>query len=278
MSNPDQPRTLTKILNPMIKSSLRIYSYFPLLKTILNLSLFILFLTMRLDIIHHNVRHWGRFKHDLTNYYLKHNPDIISLNSHGLNSDNKQFLKIFSYSNLTTGTGIHSGTALLTKTTHKHIHIKATMDTNSLYSIIHTSHGKILVFSLYRPPRINALPLIDIKNALNLGLPTIIVGDFNIHHTNFGHNRNDNLGTLYNTFTNQNSLHFMGPNFKTYFSHVISGTPDLVFCNLLALNLAINITPGERLPSSDHILIHIQLNTNPIAVPTQTRYNLSRAN
>ena len=51
-------------------------------------------LTMRLNIIHHNVRNWGHYKHDLSNHYLKHNPDIISINSHGLSSNNNQFLKI----------------------------------------------------------------------------------------------------------------------------------------------------------------------------------------
>ena len=248
-----------------------------IIHNLINLPLILLLLTMRLDIIHHNVRHWGHHKNDLSNYYLQHNPDVISINSHGLNTDSNKFVKIFSYSNLTSGTGLHSGTALLTRTNIKHAHFKSTMDPNSLYSIIHSDHGKILIFSLYRPPRINALPLIDIKNALNLGLPTIIVGDFNIKHTNFGHNNSDNLGNLFNTFANQNSLHFLGPNFKTFFSNIISGTPDLVFCNLSALNLAINITPGKRLSSSDHIPIHIQLNTNPIAIPTDFKFNLNRA-
>ena len=39
---------------------------------------------MKLGLIHHNVRNWGYNKHQLANYYLKHNPDVITLNSHGL--------------------------------------------------------------------------------------------------------------------------------------------------------------------------------------------------
>ena len=142
-----------------------------IIKNFINLLLILILLTMRLDIIHHNVRHWGQHKNDLSNYYLKHNPDIISVNSHGLNTNTNKFVKIFSYLNLTSGTEPHAGAALLTRTNLKHAHFKSTMDPNSLYSIIHTEHGKILIYSLYRPPRINALPLIDIKNALNLGLP-----------------------------------------------------------------------------------------------------------
>ena len=164
---------------------------------------------MRLNIIHHNVRTWGRYKNNLSNYYLTHNPNIFSINSHGLNSNKDQFFKIFSYSNLASGNGPHSGTTILCKTNQKHAHFKTSLDTNSLYTIIHTNTGKILIYSLYRPPRINSLPLIDIKNALNLNLPTLIIGDFNIHHTNFGHNQSDNLGKLFNNFTNRNNLHFL---------------------------------------------------------------------
>ena len=240
--------------------------------------LLILSLTMRLDLIHHNVRNWGIHKNNLSNYYLKHNPDIISINSHGLNTDKDQFLKIFSYSNLTSGTGLHAGTALLCKTNLKHAHFTPNMDNNSLYSIIHTDLGKILIFSLYRPPRINALPLIDIKNALNLGLPTLILGDFNIHHTNFGHNRSDNLGKIFNNFALRNNLHFLGPHFKTYFNNINSGTPDLIFGNNQILNLAVQISPGDRLPFSDHIPIHIKLNSNPIAIPADPKFNLHKAN
>ena len=143
---------------------------------------------MRLDIIHYNVRHWWQHKHDLVNYYLKHNPDIISINSHGLNSNANKFVKIFSYSNLTTGSGPHSGSALLARTNLKHAHFKTTMDPNP-FTVSFTQIMARFSFTHYTdPPRINALPLVDIKNALNLGLPTILVGDFNIHHTNFGHN------------------------------------------------------------------------------------------
>ena len=134
---------LIKTINPIIP---------PTIKNIINFLILIL-LTMRLDIIHHNVRHWGQHKNDLVNYYLKHNPDIISINSHGLNSNANKFVKIFSYSNLTTESGPHSSSALLARTNLKHAHFKTTMDPNSLYSIIHTDHGKILIYTLYRPPQ-----------------------------------------------------------------------------------------------------------------------------
>ena len=222
----------------------------PILSCISSLFIITLFLaqityipTIKLDIIHHNVRHWGKYKNDLSNYYLKHNADILSLNSHGLDTNKRQFLKIFTYSNLTSGTGMQAGTALLAKTFIKHAHFKTNNDTNSLYTIIHTDIGKILIYSLYRPPRVNTLPLIDTQNALNHGLPTFIIGDFNIKNTNYGHTLTNDLGRTFYNFSLRNNLHFLGPDFKTFFNSVNNGTPDLLFCNFPALHLAVNITP-----------------------------------
>ena len=70
----------------------------------------------------------------------------------------------------------------------------------------------------------------------------------------------------------------MGPNFKAYYNNLNSGTPDLVYCNFAALHLAIQITPGNRLSSSDHIPLHIKINTNPITIPIETRFNFNKVN
>ena len=60
--------TLVKPIKPLIPITT---------KNFINLLLILILLTMRLDIIHHNVRHWGHHKNDLSNYYLRHNPGII---------------------------------------------------------------------------------------------------------------------------------------------------------------------------------------------------------
>ena len=41
---------------------------------------------MKIDIIHQNVRCWGKDKNQLANYYLSHNPDVITINAHGLDT------------------------------------------------------------------------------------------------------------------------------------------------------------------------------------------------
>ena len=110
---------------------------------------------MKLDLIHHNVNHWGSDKNLLSNYYLQSNPDIIKINSHGLDSTKGQFLKLFTYSNKTTGSGMATGAAILTKSSIKHTNYKADNDNNTLYTIIETDIGKIVIFTFYRPPRFN---------------------------------------------------------------------------------------------------------------------------
>ena len=100
----------------------------------LNIFLYI----MKLKICHHNVRHWGIHKNMLSNYYISNDFDVISINSHGLNTENNEFLKIFGYSNITTGSELHAGTAILIKSKYIHTHYKSEIDKNSSYSIIDT--------------------------------------------------------------------------------------------------------------------------------------------
>ena len=54
----------------------------------------ILLSIMKLNICQNNVRHWGLHKNMLSNYYLSHDFDIITINSHGLNTENSEFINI----------------------------------------------------------------------------------------------------------------------------------------------------------------------------------------
>ena len=114
----------------------------------------------------------------------------------------------------------------------------------------------------------------EIQGVLQFNLPVIILADANLHHKDFGHKHNDDLGKQFKNFSNKNNLFLLGPNFNTYFK----GQPDLVFGNTLLIKFAINISPDERLPTSDHILIHVEVNSNPIAIPSEPRFNFNKAN
>ena len=78
---------------------------------------------------------------------------------------------------------------------------------------------------------------------------------------------------------NRNNLFFLGPDFKTFYSSINSGKPDIIIGNRPILDLAIHITEGERISASDHVPIHVHLNTSPILVQsTYKRLNFNRAN
>ena len=141
-----------------------------------------------------------------------------------------------------------------------------------------TTKGKVIVITFYRPPRDNFLPLIDLQNYLDYNNPTIIVADCNSHHQMFGHNSTDRLGRILYKFTQDKNLQFLGPHFNTYFLGTHKGKPDLIFVNNQFLQLATHITEGERSIASDHIPIHITFSSNPIAIPSQPRFNYNRAN
>ena len=167
---------------------------------------------MKLKICHHNVRHWGIHKNMLSNYYLFHDFDILTINSHGLNSENKEFIKIFGYSNITTGNQLHAGSAILLKSKYTHTHYRSNIDNNSSYSIINTDKGKLIIYTFYRPPRVKLLSFFESNKILQLNLPVIILTDANLHHKDFGHKNNDDLGNQFKNFTNKNNLLFWAQN------------------------------------------------------------------
>lgn len=68
-----------------------------------------------ITIVQNNTLHWSTNKHNLTNTYLRLNPDILLLNSHGFkDSDN---IKITGYNtyNRNTTNAISDGSAILIK-------------------------------------------------------------------------------------------------------------------------------------------------------------------
>ena len=117
----------------------------------------------------------------------------------------------------------------------------------------------------------------DILHFLKFNNPTIILTDANVKHRNFGHTSSDELGKLLNRFNLSHGLHFMGPDFHTFFSNNNSGKPDLILGNTALLQMAHHITEGPRNIASDHIPTIIDLSTSPLAIPHNTKYNTNRA-
>ena len=233
---------------------------------------------MSIKIIHHNVRNWVNPSHinELCNYYITQDPHIITINSHSIIKADK-FVKLFGYSGYTKHKQRAAGVAMLIKHNIPHTFHTDTINDNIMAATINSTHGKITIVTFYRPPRQDTLPLTDIIHFLNYNNPTIILTDANIKHQNFGHNTSDRLGKLLNNFNLNTNLHFIGPDFNTYFQHNHQGKPDIILANTSFLHLAYNIKEGPRLTSSDHIPILVTASTSPLAIPIPPTYNYNRA-
>ena len=233
---------------------------------------------MRVHLIHHNVRSWSNFSNaqTLSNYYLKNDPDVITINGHSITQQHKN-VKLLNYSGYTQNEQLYSGVAILVKSNIQHNFHTNTSNKNTMEATIYTSKGKLTVVTFYRPPRDNFLPLMDLQHFLNFNNPTIIVADANIRHRIYGYPSTDKLGKTFNKFATQKNLKFLGPHFHTYFNGTLKGKPDLIFCNQQFLHLATLIREGDRTTASDHIPIHLTFSSNPIVVPNEPKFNYNRA-
>ena len=233
---------------------------------------------MRIHLIHQNVRCWSNYTNAqiLSNYYLSKDPDVITINGHSISQQHKN-IKLLNYSGFTKNKQAHSGVAILIKSNIQHIFHTNTFNKNIMAATIYTMKGKVTIITFYRPPRDNFLPLMDLQSLLNLNNPTIILADTNIFNKHFGHPRTDKLGRTLHKFMVEKDLHFLGPHFKTYFQGTQKGKPDLIFCNTQFLQLATHIKEGDRLVASDHIPIHVTFSSNPIAIPSDPKFNFNRA-
>ena len=233
---------------------------------------------MSIKIIHHNVRHWVNPIHinENSNYYISQDPHIITINSHSITKADK-FVKLYGYSGYTKHKQLSAGVAILIKYNIPHTFHTDTTNDNIMAATINTIHGKITIVTFYRPPRQDTLPLTDIIRFLNFNNPTIILADANIKHQNFGHNNSDRLGKLLNNIILNTNLHYIGPDFYTYYHHNHRGKPDIILANTSFLHLAYYIKEGPRLTSSDHIPLLITASTSPLAIPSPPTYNYNRA-
>ena len=233
---------------------------------------------MFIKIIHHNVRNWINPVHinDLSNYYISQDPHIITINSHSITRTDK-FVKLFGYSGYTKNKQQAAGVAILIKHNIPHTFHTNSTNENIIAATITTNQGKLTIVTFYRPPRQDTLPLTDILNFLNFNNPTIILADANVRHQTFGHNNSDRLGRLLKHFNLNTNLHFIGPNFNTYFHHNHQGKPDIILGNTSFLQLAYHINEGPRLTSSDHIPLTVTASTSPLAIPKPPTYNYNRA-
>lgn len=183
-----------------------------------------------ITVLQQNVQYWPTRKFNLTNTYLKLNPDIILIISHGITYNTS--IKIHGYQCYTTNklNEIHDGIAILIINNIKHT-LQDDYITNVLQITIETSLGKIAIATIYLPPRLAYLPYPDIHKIASNHCPTYLLADLNAHHRLINGNRNNEVGRGLERFMSQGKLIHLGPDFPTFHGRCGSSAPDLVFSN-----------------------------------------------
>lgn len=229
----------------------------------------------RLTILQHNVRHWKTNKYAYCNIYQEIDPDVILINEHGMNKEEK--IKIHGYELYQTNksNNIHDGVAIGIKRYINH-EIIDDFEESTLAIKIQTELGDVVIATIYQPPRRNYLPIDDVLKILNNTNPAYILADMNAKHRIYGDNRNNPIGTSLAELTNRGKLINMGPDFSTYIGHTTMTKLDKIHCNNKAF-LNYDIETGPITPS-DHLPIKLTLSTTPIQKPVKSaRFQMHKA-
>ena len=234
----------------------------------------------RLTVLQHNVLHWGGGrKISLANAYLTTNPDVILLNSTGIPDTDK--IKIFPYTFYQQNrSGLNNdGVAIGVKNNIKH-RITKNYLSETMSVTLETAQGDLTLATSYLPPSRAYLPMQDYMRLANMPHPCYILGDLNANHRVFGYPRSNVVGRQVVEFIDRDELVHLGPQFKTWLGHNGTSTPDIILANKHAHDCthsqpgppeATDITPG-RMNGSDHVPVILTISSDPLVIPTPSRY------
>ena len=184
-----------------------------------------------LKIMHHNIRSLNDKINELKLFIHTHQPDIITLNE---TLKIKPSLKIPNYTITQPQNNIDKGVAIIHR---NNINadllppIHTTTNTKNLqHSImVHTPHDSIQITTLYCPRK---LPSTEILTGLiERHDKTIITGDFNSKHEDFGHDSSDASGRTLVDITNKYRYTKLNDNQPTYTNDITAkqDVKDLIF-------------------------------------------------
>ena len=231
----------------------------------------------KIKIIQHNVLRWTfNRRNELSNYYIKEDPEIILLNSTGVRDDAK--IKLFGYNvhQRNESGENHSGIAIAIKRNIKYM-IMDDWQGDILAVRVETSKGPIIIATTYLPPRRHFIPEAQIRSLLNHREPTYILGDLNARHRCIGYTSNNPTGDFIANLISRNLCTHMGPDFNTLTWVSGVGRPDILLGNQRAPLLHHALREGD-LTSSDHLPVVVTLSTKPIIVLTKNNLNLKKTN
>ena len=228
-----------------------------------------------MKIIQFNVRSYWGIRNAIRNYINDEKPDVLLLNSTGVT--NGGTIKHPGYTSRQSPDGQHQGVAILVRTSNKHEYLTGVFLNHSFLAVkVHTTLGPIIVATAYARPN-SHIPMHDFNTLYRYNnYPIFFAGDLNAHHTQFQHGHIDNHGRELMAIFNTKRLHYIGPDFETFYGPNGRGRPDLVFGNRAALPYHTHCRPGP-ITGSDHIPVVITITTNPIQVPEKMHYDYARA-
>ena len=232
-----------------------------------NVSLILIMVNMRsnlstIKIIQQNVLKWTfSRRNELTNYYMKMDPDVILLNSTGLR--NSERIKIFNYNVYQRNTEDegHVGIAIAIKRDIKHQLLDDFRD-DVLAIELETRRGPIIVSTLYQPPRRNYYPTEDLTRLMRKNKPVYMLADIDARHAFVGHGASNHMGRTLNDLIQRNIINYLGPDFNTRVGCQGISRPDIILMNRQG-TMNYGISEGE-LTTSDHIPMIFTLSTTAI--------------
>ena len=215
-----------------------------------------------IKIIQHNVLKWTfNRRNELSNMYMKEDPEVLLLNSMGVKGD--EVMKIFNY-NIYQRNIANEDNAVIAIAVKRNIQhqILDDFEDDLLAVKLETKKGPVIVATAYRPPRRQYTPVEDLLGLFKRREPAYLIADLNARHSFIGHSSNNDTGKIINNMIRRNIISHMGPEFNTRVGvHGIS-KPDIILKNRQGF-FNYSIREGE-ITTSDHIPVIFKLSTTAI--------------
>ena len=227
-------------------------------------------------IVQHNVLKWTyNRRNELSNIYRQIDPDIILLNSTGINGNDRIKLYPYNVYQRNRESEQNAGIAIAVKRNIDHV-IWDDFKDDILAIRVQTTKGPVIVGTGYRPPRRENFPMEDLTKIFRRRDPVYFLADLNIRHQFVGHNDNNTAGVITNNMISRNLVSFVGPDLNIRTGQHGVSRPDIILRNNQAF-LNYSIREGD-LTTSDHIPVIFTISTTAVVKDTQGRKQYSRTN
>ena len=220
-----------------------------------------------LKITHHNIRGLNHKLTELTLYINKHKPDIVTLNETGKIQKNTH-IPHYKISQPSPNTG--RGVAIICRQDinidiEQLLTITTTSPTTNLHHaiLINTPSQSLQIATIYCPRK---NPSHEIINTIcTCHNNTIIMGDFNCRHENFGDDTADKHGKLLIQYTEDNNFSKLNDNEPTYINDHTKweDVKDLNFAPPMMMKSFKDFWVDEDL-GSDHRTINATFSSQPL--------------